>query len=121
MIRRPPRSTRTVTLFPYTTLFRSDEALLAVLQGDVEALVRGPRGDVAAHDAGADHVHMLDAGILAAQALESLLQEEHAGQVARGRRAGQLDHRLALGRQQRLGAAARSEEQTSELQSLMRS
>src|SRR3546814_2965139 len=57
-----------------------DEALLAVLQGDVEALVRGPRGDVAAHDAGADHVHMLDAGILAAQALESLLQEEHAGQ-----------------------------------------
>src|SRR3546814_16009940 len=27
MIRRPPRSTRTDTLFPYTTLFRSDEAL----------------------------------------------------------------------------------------------
>src|SRR3546814_3952613 len=25
MIRRPPRSTRTVTLFPYTTLFRSPE------------------------------------------------------------------------------------------------
>src|SRR3546814_17736916 len=24
MIRRPPRSTRTYTLFPYTTLFRSD-------------------------------------------------------------------------------------------------
>src|SRR3546814_8040433 len=29
MIRRPPRSTRTDTLFPYTTLFRScDDALL---------------------------------------------------------------------------------------------
>src|SRR3546814_1221614 len=27
MIRRPPRSTRTDTLFPYTTLFRSDLAL----------------------------------------------------------------------------------------------
>src|SRR3546814_12687692 len=27
MIRRPPRSTRTDTLFPYTTLFRSDKAL----------------------------------------------------------------------------------------------
>src|SRR3546814_18935856 len=27
MIRRPPRSTRTDTLFPYTTLFRSHEAL----------------------------------------------------------------------------------------------
>src|SRR3546814_16743797 len=26
MIRRPPRSTRTDTLFPYTTLFRSGEA-----------------------------------------------------------------------------------------------
>src|SRR3546814_20805323 len=27
MIRRPPRSTRTDTLFPYTTLFRSDRAV----------------------------------------------------------------------------------------------
>src|SRR3546814_11386542 len=27
MIRRPPRSTRTDTLFPYTTLFRSDNLL----------------------------------------------------------------------------------------------
>src|SRR3546814_13707987 len=30
MIRRPPRSTRTDTLFPYTTLFRSDEALTEI-------------------------------------------------------------------------------------------
>src|SRR3546814_3048536 len=29
MIRRPPRSTRTDTLFPYTTLFRSAEAAVA--------------------------------------------------------------------------------------------
>src|SRR3546814_14897741 len=28
MIRRPPRSTRTDTLFPYTTLFRSSDLLL---------------------------------------------------------------------------------------------
>src|SRR3546814_4436285 len=28
MIRRPPRSTRTDTLFPYTTLFRSTQRLL---------------------------------------------------------------------------------------------
>src|SRR3546814_13913107 len=34
MIRRPPRSTRTDTLFPYTTLFRSD---LAHGEGGVEA------------------------------------------------------------------------------------
>src|SRR3546814_9769449 len=31
MIRRPPRSTRTDTLFPYTTLFRSQVAAVAVL------------------------------------------------------------------------------------------
>src|SRR3546814_19950253 len=30
MIRRPPRSTRTDTLFPYTTLFRSPEYLLRI-------------------------------------------------------------------------------------------
>src|SRR3546814_1682346 len=30
MIRRPPRSTRTDTLFPYTTLFRSARGLVAV-------------------------------------------------------------------------------------------
>src|SRR3546814_6015417 len=31
MIRRPPRSTRTDTLFPYTTLFRSHELFLALV------------------------------------------------------------------------------------------
>src|SRR3546814_12658717 len=36
MIRRPPRSTRTDTLFPYTTLFRS---LRAIFSGFVTALV----------------------------------------------------------------------------------
>src|SRR3546814_12646130 len=30
MIRRPPRSTRTDTLFPYTTLFRADVFVIAV-------------------------------------------------------------------------------------------
>src|SRR3546814_20055691 len=32
MIRRPPRSTRTDTLFPYTTLFRSESAV-SMIQG----------------------------------------------------------------------------------------
>src|SRR3546814_6774971 len=31
MIRRPPRSTRTDTLFPYTTLFRSSYSVFRVL------------------------------------------------------------------------------------------
>src|SRR3546814_18333990 len=33
MIRRPPRSTRTYTLFPYTTLFRSREEIFATSLG----------------------------------------------------------------------------------------
>src|SRR3546814_21163068 len=33
MIRRPPRSTRTDTLFPYTTLFRSPRLRLALVRG----------------------------------------------------------------------------------------
>src|SRR3546814_12978513 len=43
MIRRPPRSTRTDTLFPYTTLFRSDvllvtaDAIERFRQHDIEA------------------------------------------------------------------------------------
>src|SRR3546814_19412153 len=35
MIRRPPRSTRTDTLFPYTTLFRSFTLLLYPVQAGV--------------------------------------------------------------------------------------
>src|SRR3546814_20173998 len=64
MIRRPPRSTRTDTLFPYTTLFRSLEVLdllhrrdvvrriaadAVVEVGEVPALVRA---DVHAHVVG---------------------------------------------------------------------
>src|SRR3546814_17094564 len=33
MIRRPPRSTRTDTLFPYTTLFRSSRAIRSARLG----------------------------------------------------------------------------------------
>src|SRR3546814_11688720 len=36
MIRRPPRSTRTDTLFPYTTLFRSPQAEFAALEQAVD-------------------------------------------------------------------------------------
>src|SRR3546814_1607610 len=37
MIRRPPRSTRTDTLFPYTTLFRSMDGVLHVARVDFVA------------------------------------------------------------------------------------
>src|SRR3546814_3215551 len=51
MIRRPPRSTRTDTLFPYTTLFRSDRApaeivgAIRLVDRDDRARPRSPRLD----------------------------------------------------------------------------
>src|SRR3546814_13889527 len=80
MIRRPPRSTRTDTLFPYTTLFRSP----------------GDRPD----------------------AVVSFQPEGSAGRSAQGSadQAGAGGHPVeGLG-----GRGDRSEEHTSELQSLMR-
>src|SRR3546814_12286478 len=48
MIRRPPRSTRTDTLFPYTTLFRSvgvaPHSLRAVTPETLDEVVRGLDG-----------------------------------------------------------------------------
>src|SRR3546814_2623692 len=58
MIRRPPRATRTDTLFPYTTLFRSREdhgdlgaAQLAPLAFRQGHQVAAPEQDLAARDA----------------------------------------------------------------------
>src|SRR3546814_5185246 len=39
MIRRPPRSTRTYTLFPYTTLFRSAAAIMHMLSNNLDYAV----------------------------------------------------------------------------------
>src|SRR3546814_2828101 len=88
MIRRPPGSTRTDTLFPYTTLFRS-----IVGHAVVEPVVAvDDRGWSLLGDAGGQRVVDL----------------ADAGQVARLRL-------LELAE-----PALRSEEHTSELQSLMR-
>src|SRR3546814_11981649 len=51
MIRRPPRSTRTDTLFPYTTLFRSFRKAAAILKLHIIArgrLGRSPEGELVA-------------------------------------------------------------------------
>src|SRR3546814_12974058 len=47
MIRRPPRSTRTDTLFPYTTLFRSVDGRLEVIGTVGQEHVNVLRGDIA--------------------------------------------------------------------------
>src|SRR3546814_2026098 len=54
MIRRPPRSTRTDTLFPYTTLFRS-----AAVEGEAVARSGAGGGDIRAPPAAlvAGHLH----------------------------------------------------------------
>src|SRR3546814_2886800 len=93
MIRRPPRSTRTDTLFPHTTLFRSR--------------VRRPDG-LARRDEGGpcDRVH--HAG--ASRQATGRGRQQARGQGRRQREAG--------GRQE--AERWRSEEHTSELQSLMR-
>src|SRR3546814_7996060 len=61
MIRRPPRSTRTDTLFPYTTLFRSDQVEMAAADhADRQLRHRQPQaiglvGLAEADEAGAGH------------------------------------------------------------------
>jgi hypothetical protein len=66
---------------------RRDAFHRLVLQRDGHAAQHAPGGDVAAHDAGADHMHALRRKVprILAEALQSVLQEEDAHQVARGR------------------------------------
>src|SRR3546814_13602229 len=96
MIRRPPRSTRTDTLFPYTTLFRSVKRQLLLLPEVVE--LDEPAAQRLAERAGelAELGLVVEAfgpGAVVVREVPALL--------------GEVDVR-------------RSEEHTSELQSLMR-
>src|SRR3546814_10553629 len=85
MIRRPPRSTRTDTLFPYTTLFRSDRH-----PGE-----RGPEGRM--------------------QQAERRRQQDQPFRPVQRAEEIAFQHDV-----QRDDSKQRSEEHTSELQSLMR-
>src|SRR3546814_4662457 len=90
MIRRPPRSTRTDTLFPYTTLFRSSNSMTE------KVAHRPPRR------------------------VDRRLAEHRLGKAAGiepgAVRPGQMSREIGDGSDHR----RRSEEHTSELQSLMR-
>src|SRR3546814_9020994 len=113
MIRRPPRSTRTYTLFPYTTLFRSVETRqrIAGLAGrDHEARAIEVLQVVDGAEAGA--VDVLEQRVRAAC-------HARCGAVHRVVAAVRL-HAVAEQPAQHRQAAQRSEENTSELQSLMR-
>src|SRR3546814_3424248 len=107
MIRRPPRSTRTDTLFPYTTLFRSKHR---------HALIE--RFQAGQHLLGAEVERGHDpAERRRAETFRLLLIEGATvgGQTAHGRVA---DAVMAEG--DAAAGGMRSEEHTSELQSLMR-
>src|SRR3546814_1465014 len=93
MLRRPPRSTRTDTLFPYTTLFRSFETTMLIM-GSMQICSRK-----ATQLAGKQEFNQPDA----APTQIATNQEKSATRCG--------EHAFAR---------FRSEEHTSELQSLMR-
>src|SRR3546814_20908219 len=101
MIRRPPRSTRTDTLFPYTTLFRSTERLLECLQGRRVDVAR--RDELRRASRFATRKALIDLVAQAGIAEPFLDQWYVAGAVV-----VVIEFRAAIGR--------RSEEHTSELQ-----
>src|SRR3546814_2204413 len=95
MIRRPPRSTRTDTLFPYTTLFRS----VVVLRRLSDALAAGDR-------------------VLAVIRGSAVNQDGRSNSLTAP--SGPAQEAVIRTAVARAGIAPRSEEHTSELQSLMR-
>src|SRR3546814_1605051 len=96
MIRRPPRSTRTDTLFPYTTLFRS-----------------------AVRRQAAQRHHFESIGNRARNKADDKPQRQYLRPKQVGAGMDDADRRRDDGRDDR-AARGRSEEHTSELQSLMR-
>src|SRR3546814_4397763 len=109
MIRRPPRSTRTYTLFPDTTLFRSAEKANPYLDGYSEALGRRPGSKV--NNAVKLYLSAQDARWNWVVSTGVFIDDIDAPFYERAA--------LILGLAG-AGRALRSEEHTSELQSLMR-
>src|SRR3546814_3396701 len=104
MKRRPPRSTRTDTLFPYTTLFRSQSYFIGCEKSCVAAIIDPALGQANRY-VGLSH----RSGLRVRFIIDTHTHADHFSAVR------QL--------KQEFGAATvmhRSEEHTSELQSLMR-
>src|SRR3546814_15336375 len=80
MIRRPPRSTRTDTLFPYTTLFRSQfllsgVAAIAMLANAAPAMAQAAPADAAPVAASEADDSKINEIIVTAQKREQNLQD----------------------------------------------
>src|SRR3546814_6470973 len=128
MIRRPPRSTRTDTLFPYTTLFRSpfdDEKLTAYEVGIKTRVAPNLQVNAAVFDYEYSDAQiygpLFDSpiGVLFGIANVGDARVKGAEADAWWRPAAGLDIRAGIGFID-TQVTRRSEEHTSELQSLMR-
>src|SRR3546814_1152682 len=108
MILRPPRSTRTDTLFPYTTLFRAEASPLGVAGAGITGLLLGAFYGLAAIYARRIGLSLADTATF----MMTVILGGVALQWPLGRLSDRYDRRRVI--------IARSEEHTSELQSLMR-
>src|SRR3546814_16651681 len=110
MIRRPPRSTRTDTLFPYTTLFRSRFADHGA--GDADALLlagrqlRGQRALAFAQAQLLEHAAHAPADLAAAHAAQDQRQGDVVEHAAVGEQAMVLEHHPKVAPVQRDAPAA---------------
>src|SRR3546814_1942907 len=116
MLRRPPRSTRTETLFPVTTFFRSLR-LMRKLYCELFAFAGGRVADA--------HRLQRAARQAAPQPLDRAIGESgeprrRPGESQRPHREHERHQRRARERPEPAAAIARSEEHTSEIQTLMR-
>src|SRR3546814_5146800 len=111
MIRRPPRSTLTDTLFPYTTLFRSKLRLLGLTDEQINRLTETGEESYSLAIYSPYRGYLYEASALAPA--KSASAQADPGQAASGAQ-------VALSIREGMYVSRRSEEHTSELQSLMR-
>src|SRR3546814_2907324 len=124
MIRRPPRSTRTDTLFPYTTLFRSGCAAPGLFRGRAPAAgadaAPGDRPGVRCRHH-RRRASVLRDGVHRRQSADAILRRTRPVAAPAHRTDDpRLRGRAACAPEGRGASRPRSEEHTSELQSLMR-
>src|SRR3546814_6828516 len=108
MLRRPPRSTRTDTLFPYTTLFRSLHDRIALL------LRRGKRHLDGTRSGGVHQRHIDRFDLHATFSVADLRCSACSRSITKSRVMTRTPSSIVS------GVIRKSEEHTSELQSLMR-
>src|SRR3546814_1643021 len=129
MIRRPPRSTRTDTLFPYTTLFRSLQYNGAAGWHNLDVSATGTanlkcynQDDSTERFVFEAHCHKLPEGAtvsMGVQGLKGAVEEKITGNYQVIRMETELPAKFAGELTVKFGKL-RSEEHTSELQSIMR-